>query len=122
MIADYENLQDTNASEIYVKSLKHKEVFVEDPCVFPCSRGMLKLPGQPEPLVPAMSNQRKVQSTGGGVIDRHHEEPRLKQHTPDDEILRFSLKYVDAMVWMIVFAGKCSSPHQQCHGDQGASR
>ena len=26
------------------------------------------------------------------------------------------------VVWMIVFAETCSSPHQQCHGAQGASR
>ena len=36
MIADYEDLQESEAADIYVKRFKKQEVFVKDDYEFPC--------------------------------------------------------------------------------------
>ena len=49
MIADYEDLQESEASEIYVKGFQNQEVFVKEDYEYQCANGTLKLPGRPRP-------------------------------------------------------------------------
>ena len=74
--------------------MKRKEVVVQDPYVFPCVSGELKLPGRPVPPQPADGNflqgdgddektegdhressSKDFWSMSGGIRFRHHEEP-----------------------------------------------
>ena len=49
MIADYEDLQKSEASEMNVKDFKNQEVFVKEDYEFQCAKGTLKLPDRPRP-------------------------------------------------------------------------
>ena len=56
MIADYEDLQGSEAAEIYVESFKSQAVFVTGECEFPCTHGSPRLPGRPRPPSTAEGN------------------------------------------------------------------
>ena len=47
MLEDYEDLQESEATEIYVKRFKNQEVFVKEHFEFPCANGILKHLGRP---------------------------------------------------------------------------
>ena len=48
MIADNEDMQDSEASEINVKRFKSQEVFVKAEDEFSCANGSLRLPYHPD--------------------------------------------------------------------------
>ena len=43
-MADYEDVQESEASDIHVKSFKNQETFVKEDYEFPCAHGSLRLP------------------------------------------------------------------------------
>ena len=46
MIADFEDVQESEVTDIYVKRWKNQEVFVKGNCDYPCANGTPKLPGR----------------------------------------------------------------------------
>ena len=55
MIAVYEELRESEASEIYVKRCRN-HIFVKEGCGFPCANGTLRLPTRPRPSSTAEGN------------------------------------------------------------------
>ena len=47
MRADHEDVQEVEASDIYVKRFKSPEVFVTKECEIPCANGILRLANRP---------------------------------------------------------------------------
>ena len=109
-------MQESEASEIYVRRLKTQEVFVEGEHDFPCAKGTLRLPHRQSPSLPAEglepegdveieegdkkredTQKIRARSTSGVFIYRHHEELRLKFYDSDNETFPIPLKYVDVM-------------------------
>ena len=91
MIPDYEDLLESEASEIYVKRFKSQEVFVTGEYEFP-GRPRLSSTAEGQPRARRWcSNRRRRQngkqnrSMSGKIIYRHHEEPRLKLYDPSHE-------------------------------------
>ena len=111
MIADFENVQESEASEIYAQRFQSQEVPVKTEYEFPCAKGTPRLPNhsgpssiaegniEPEDDVEIEKGDKKWRKTedswslSGESLYRHHEEPRLKFHDP----LPIPLKYVDTM-------------------------
>ena len=56
MIADYENVQESQASEIYVKRFKSPKTIVNGEIEFLYANGTLRLPGRPRPTSIAEGN------------------------------------------------------------------
>ena len=56
MISDYEDLQESEASDLDVKRFKNQEVFVKGEYAFPCANGTLRLPHRPRPSSIAQDN------------------------------------------------------------------
>ena len=97
----HEDLQESEASDIYVKRFKSREVFVKGEYEFPCENGTLRLLHRPRPPSIAAGNlepeddveieesdkrRRNSEdscSMSGEFIYRHHGEPRLKFYDPD---------------------------------------
>ena len=49
MIADHEDVQESEASEVYVKRFTSRDVFVKGEYEFPCATGTLRLSSRPRP-------------------------------------------------------------------------
>ena len=60
MIADYEDLQESEASETYVKRFQNQEVFVKGEHEFPCATGTLRLPNRPRTRPKGKKDRRFV--------------------------------------------------------------
>ena len=56
MIADCEDLRESEASNIYVKRFKNQELFVKGEYEFPCATRTLRLPDRPRPSLIAEGN------------------------------------------------------------------
>ena len=115
MIADYEDLEESEAAEIYVKKFNDQEVFVKEHYEISCANGTLRLLGRPKPSSTAEGNLEREadveieegdikgnqtedsSSMSGEFIYRHHEEHRLTSYDPDNETYPIPLKYADVM-------------------------
>ena len=56
MIADFENVQESEASEIYARRFQSQEVPEKTEYEFPCANGTLRLPNRPRPSSIAEGN------------------------------------------------------------------
>ena len=113
MIAVFEDLQESEVSDIYVKKIQkprsNRNVRTRISVWKP-----VKLPNRPRPSLIAEENidleddieieeDKKGRTTedsssmSGECIDRHHEEHHLKVYDPDNETFPIALKYMDVM-------------------------
>ena len=105
MRADCEDLQESEASEIYVKRSKSQEVFVKVDYEFQRANGTLRIANRPRRETSSKKEEgdkkgRKKEdswSMSGEFNYRHHEEPRLKLYDRDNETFPTPSKYVDVM-------------------------
>ena len=117
MVADLEELETMDVSEIYSKRLNAKEVIFpeeNETFIFPAADGRIKLPGGDQELRthtlirdhPIRGESRRdflgeseaindSWSMSGNFIYRHHVEPRVKLYSPRDESFPIPLKYID---------------------------
>ena len=113
MIADYEDLQESEDSEIHLKRFRCQEENVKREYKFPCANGTIRLPHCPRPSLLTEGNlepkddveieedDKKWRITedswsmsGELFIYRHHKEPRLKFYDVNIKLLVIPLKYV----------------------------
>ena len=114
MLAGCQELQESEAAEVYVKRFKNQEVFVQQPYDFRCAAGTVKTPESQRLASPAgrdslqeedeeiETGEKKEGSKGswsmsGDFTYRHHEEHGTKLHDPDDGTFPIPLKYVDVL-------------------------
>ena len=112
MIADYEDLQETEVSEIDVKRFENQEAFVKGDYEFPCANGTLRLPRRPRPSSTAEGNMEQEEDVESdeendsmihdwriylSTSSRISFEGSLKLYVSDYEPLLIRLKYVDVM-------------------------
>ena len=120
LIADLEELETMDASEIYSKRLNAKEVIFpkQGEFIFPIADGRIKTPGGDQELRPSTLVRFLRESEGsfpqpqdsfpdaaeaindfwsmsGSFIYRHHVEPRVKLYSPREESFPIPLKYID---------------------------
>ena len=71
MVPDYEELQESEAAEIYVHRFQKQEVFAKESVEFLCASGTHKLPGRPRPS-----------KTAKGNLEREYPRTRQKREAP----------------------------------------
>ena len=121
LIADLEELETMDASEIYSKRLNAKEVILpkQGEFIFPIADGLrtstlvrprpiqgesnIDFLGESEGSLPQPHDSfpdageaiNDFWSMSGSFIYRHHVEPRVKRHSPREESFPIPLKYID---------------------------
>ena len=122
LVADLEELETMDASEIYSKRLNAKEVIFHEKgeFTFPIADGRIKTPGgNQERRTSTLIRPRPIQGEGhvdflgesegslpqphhsfpvagaGSFIYRHHVEPRVALYSPREESFPIPLKYID---------------------------
>ena len=118
LIADLEELETMDASEIYSKRLNAKEVIFpkQGEFIFPIADGRIKTPGGDQDLrTSTLVRHRPIRGEGHidfpgksegylpqpqdslpeSFIYRHHVEPRVKLYSPREESFPIPLKYID---------------------------
>ena len=126
MIADYEDLQESEASEIYVKGFKNQEVIRKRRLRISVCRRNSKTSWSSKTIINSGENLEREDdveiedgdrkgintedswSMSGEFIYRHHEEHRLKPYDPDNETFPIPLKYVDVMRQTQTSIKRCS--------------
>ena len=126
MIAGYEDLQESEASEIYVKGFKNQEVIRKRRLRISVRKRNSKTSWSSKTIMNSGENlerehdveieegDRKGSNTedswsmSGEFIYRHHEEHRLKLYDPDNETFPIPLKYVDVMRQTQTSIKRCS--------------
>ena len=110
LVADLEELETMDASEIYSKRLNAKEVIFgkeKREFIFPIADGSINpLGGDQDLRTSTLVRHRPIQgeshvdfhdfwSMSGSFIYRHHVEPRVKFYSPREESFPIPLKYID---------------------------
>ena len=106
LVADLEELETMDASEIYSKRLNAKEVIFPKEngiFIFPIADGRIKPLGESEGSLPPPHDSfsdageaiNDFWSMSGNFIYRHHVEPRVKLYSPREESFPVPLKYID---------------------------
>ena len=126
MIADYEDVQESEASGIYVKRFENQEVFVKEDFEHHCAYGTQKISWSSKKIINSGENLEREDdveieegdrkgintedswSMSGEFIYRRHENHRLKLYDPGNETFPIPLKYVDAMRQTQTSIQRCS--------------
>ena len=77
-MTEYEDLQETQAVEIYVKRILDQEIFVKGLFEFSCANGTLKRPDRPRLSSVVEGNLRQEDDDGIEVSDKKEVTPKTR--------------------------------------------